>query len=286
MTTKKIAKFISVVLTILILITSIQIPQNSYAATTISAEAQKILDTINSEIEGLYGISNNYFMFKAKSEDGKQRVLNENYLFNKNESISDMKMLIYGKPFYHDVEKDKMEVNGVTEYRYLGYSVNGDEYTNMNFPNYSYSGFTLVGLSENRGKKAGNIVTDTLVKKPWTVGSKNLDTTSGTTRNLDDKFMIMLYGNNGENTENKKKLNEQIKEGIKQFYPEYINNKETAENIQKYEHDKEKFNSEDFDLTEYVHIYQMPTYTCWGMGAIWHSQVTLDTAHPILNIYS
>lgn len=237
-------KFISILLLAVLLVG--MIPAGSFAATSYSkgenikvepdatVKVEEFLQQMNKEMADIYGIDTNELNFPVSTKFGKAKIYKITGIIGGEEKDFGY-TFAYGEPYGYE--------NGIP--RYLGrarYSTDdpNDGFTNIGFPYDAYGGWTFPDLLP--GSKYGS----TFIEKPWEhpelIGKR-----------LNGGIDRVFY----DNPTAKGKLREQIDLGIKLVHPELVG-------------DPEKFSQIPWE--KYVHIYQPPTYSAWGMGVIWHKR--------------
>ena len=243
------SKLISVLLIAVLLVG--MLPTGSLAAVTSSKEDNIIvelandvqtvefIEQMNKELAELYDIDINELYFPASIPLGSAKVYKITGIKEDGTKEDYGYTFAYGEPYGYE--------KGVP--RYLGkarYSTKdpSDGFTNIAFPYDAYGGWKFPDLMPDA--KYGS----PFVEEPWK-WFRTHPNNQGKYLNLDISVDRAFY----DNPSNREKLVAQIKLGIQLVHPELVG-------------DPAKFNQIPWE--KYVHIYQPPTYTAWGMGCIWH----------------
>lgn len=217
-------------------------------------DVEGFIETMNKELQDIYGIPPAEVGFTASTEFGKAKIYQVYRIKGDTEEFLGY-TFAYGNPF-GDKKTITTDKGKKTVYRYLGkalYSTKDpdDGFTNIEFPNDDYSGWTFPDLLPGSGYKS------TFVEYPW------LDPEVKIGKRLSKTVNNAFYSNKTATI----KLKQQIVAGLVLVHPELVSKnlgpdgRVPAEDIKKLE---------QIPWEKYVHIYQPPTYSAWGMGAIWH----------------
>lgn len=242
------SKFISILLLAVLLVGTI--PAGSLAATSYSkgenikiepdatVKVEEFLQQMNKEMADIYGIDTNELNFPVSIKFGKAKIYKIKGIIDGSEKDFGY-TFAYGEPYGYE--------NGIP--RYLGkarYSTDDpkDGFTNIAFHYDAYYGWKFPDLMPDA--KYGS----PFIEEPWR-WFRSHPNNQGKYLSLDSSVDRAFY----DNPSNKEKLVAQIKLGIQLVHPELVG-------------DPAKFNQIPWE--KYVHIYQPPTYTAWGMGCIWH----------------
>ncbi|MDN5300939.1 MAG: hypothetical protein PWQ60_453 [Thermoanaerobacteraceae bacterium] len=211
----------------------------------------EFLGKMNSELVEIYGIKPENLSFPQTIANGKYAAR-----VYKVKGLSEGKWTDYGYIFaygapYGETAKINYGGESVIVSRYLGragYKPDdpGSDFTNIAFPYDTKVTWTFPDLLPN-GK-----ANSPMIEYPWQNREAQQEIKSQLGQKLNRRADDIFYS---QNPEAKQKLIEQIKLGIQLVHPELVG-------------DPAKFNQIPWE--KYVHIYQPPTYTAWGMGCIWH----------------
>ena len=210
-----------------------------------SIDVKSFIDTMNKEMVEIYGIKNGVLELPEAIASGKLKAkVYTVSVYVDGKWVELGYIFAYGDPFKY-TKNDIAIVDGKTVYRYMGkagYDVDdpGYDYTNIEFPYDAYVGWTFPDLLP--GAKYGS----PMISEPWRK--------PGIIKKTLNKAADSVFYEQG-NQDAKQKLIDQIKLGIQLVHLELVG-------------DPAKFNQIPWE--KYVHIYQPPTYTAWGMGCIWH----------------
>ena len=227
------------------------LPTGSFAATTYSKgdnvivepakgiKVEEFLGQMNKELAELYDIDTEELNFPVSISLGSAKVCKITGIKDNGTREDYGYTFAYGEPYGY--EKGIPRYLGKTRYSTKDQS---DGFTNIAFPYDAYYGWTFPDLMPDA--KYGS----PFIEKPWEWFWAHPNN-QGKYLNLNGSVDNAFY----DNTSNKEKLVAQIKLGIQLVHPELVG-------------DPAKFNQIPWE--KYVHIYQPPTYTAWGMGCIWH----------------
>ena len=211
----------------------------------------EFLKKMNDELVEIYGIKSEDLHFPEEIANGKYAAR-----VYKVRSLSEGKWTGYGYIFaygapYGDTKKVNYDGELVTVRRYLGkagYTPGdpGSEFTNIAFPYDTKVTWTFPDLLPN-GK-----ANSSMMEYPWGDRKAQQEIKNQLGQDINKKADDIFYS---QYPEAKQKIIDQIKLGIQLVHPELVG-------------DPAKFNQIPWE--KYVHIYQPPTYSSWGMGCIWH----------------
>jgi hypothetical protein len=211
----------------------------------------EFLKKMNNELVEIYGIDSKDLKFPEAIADGKYKAR-----IYKVRGLSEGKWTDYGYIFaygapYGDTAKINYDGELVIVSRYIGragYTPDdpGSEFTNIAFPYDTKVTWTFPDLLEDGKAKSP------MIPWPWENRKAQQEIYSQLGQKINKKADNIFYR---QGSEAQKKIIDQIKLGIQLVHPELVG-------------DPAKFNQIPWE--KYVHIYQPPTYTAWGMGCIWH----------------
>jgi len=225
-----------------------------------SIDVGNFVNDLNKEVLELYNIDlkQRKLEFKTSNNLGLPAKLYQVYYIDPKTKTKEFYgyTLAYGNPYGND-KNDKKTVayaDGTKEtvYRYLGKTLLAtndpeDGFTNISFPYDSYSGWTFPGLEKSKS----------FIGYPW-VGS-----VEKVGKRLNPMFNEVFYNNETALT----KIKQQIVLGLILVHPDLVS-KNIGPDGKIPEDDIKAL--EAIPWEKYVHIYQPPTYSAWGMGVIWH----------------
>ncbi|HHY41829.1 MAG TPA: hypothetical protein GX514_03150 [Thermoanaerobacterales bacterium] len=217
-------------------------------------DVEGFIENMNKEIQDIYGISNDSVRFEVSTKFGTAKIY-QVYRIKGNAEEFLGYTFAYGNPF-GDKKTIETKKGKKTVYRYLGKALKStsdpdDGFTNIEFPYDDYSGWTFPDLLP------GSEYHSTFIEYPWIKSESKIG----------KQLSIAINGAFYSNKTATIKLKQQIVTGLVLVHPELVSKnlgpdgRVPAEDIKKLE---------QIPWEKYVHIYQPPTYSAWGMGVIWH----------------
>lgn len=209
------------------------------------SSAQEAIDNANDGLENIYGISLLEFEFKRKMQGRK---INEEYAKGTWNHIGEFgSVLAYGDP-----HGDKKSIGGTEQYRYLGYTAFGDEYSNTIFPDDRQKVTSFADRYDN----------GEWIKEPW--NQWNREETRGIPK-------LHKYFDEQESFKNNLLAN--FKVGAVLHRIDMVTGEIDIDTGKPLAEEDKQRNIENFfktnDWMDYVHILSPPSQGTWGMGRIW-----------------